>query len=92
MTPTCTEEGASQEAKNTTVDTCGGIIEYEQDNGKIKNIHLVLNNNHSGKLTISSEWMNHQCSYGAARAAKKTLKYLGDAGFASGGWNVMVRF
>ena len=55
MTPTCTEEVASQEAKNTTVDTCGGIIEYEQDNGKIKNIHLVLNNNHSGKLTISSE-------------------------------------
>ena len=45
MTLTCTEEVASQEAKHTTVgvDTCGGIVEYEQDNGKINNIHLVLN-------------------------------------------------
>ena len=44
MTPTCTEEVASQEAKHTTVDACGGIVEYEQDNGKINNIYLVLNN------------------------------------------------
>ena len=45
MTPTCTEEVASQDAKHTTVgvDTCGGSVEYEQDNGKINNIYLVLN-------------------------------------------------
>ena len=35
MTPTCTEEVASQEAKHPSVDACGGIVEYEQDNGKI---------------------------------------------------------
>ena len=45
MTPTCSEEVATQEAKHTTVgmDTCGGSVEYEQDNGKINNIYLVLN-------------------------------------------------
>ena len=45
MTPTCTEEVASQESNHTTVgvDTCGRSVEYEQDNGKINDIYLVLN-------------------------------------------------
>ena len=52
MTPTCTEEAASQEAKHPSVDTCGGIVEYEQDNGKINNIYLVLNK-HDG-----NDWLD----------------------------------
>ena len=55
MTPTCTEEVASQEAKHPSVDTCGGIVEYEQDNGKINNIYFIVLNKHGGNDCL--DWL-----------------------------------